>query len=56
MSIIKDYVIWYADYEPQPQTPYNYEFWQYAEKDGDIKAPYDMDIQVIKYYTSKDSE
>lgn len=56
MSIIKDYVIWYADYEPQPQTPYNYEFWQYAEKDGDIKAPYDMDIQVIKYYTSKDAE
>lgn len=56
MSIIKDYVIWYADYEPQPQTSYNYEFWQYAEKDGDIKAPYDMDIQVIKYYTSKDSE
>ena len=56
MSIIKDYVIWYADYEPQPQTPYNYEFWQYAEKDGDIKAPYDMNIQVIKYYTSKDAE
>ena len=56
MSIIKDYVIWYADYEPQPQTPYNYEFWQYAEKDGDIKAPYDMDIQVIKYYTLKDAE
>ena len=56
MSIIKDYVIWYADYEPQPQTPYNYEFWQYAEKDGDIKAPYDMDIQVIKYYTSKNAE
>ena len=56
MSIIKDYVIWYADYEPQPQTPYNYEFWQYAEKDGDIKAPYDMDIQVIKYYTSKEAE
>lgn len=50
MSKIKDYVIWYADYEQQPQTPYDYQFWQYAEKDGDIKAPYDMDIQLIKEY------
>lgn len=46
MSKIKDYVIWYADYEEQPQTPYTYQFWQYAEKDGDINAPYDLDIQV----------
>lgn len=48
MSKIKDYVIWYADYEEQPQSPYKFEFWQYAEKDGEIKAPYDLDVQVIK--------
>lgn len=48
MSAIKDYVMWYADYEEQPQSPYAFEFWQYAEKDGDLGAPYDLDIQVIK--------
>lgn len=48
MSVISKYVIWYADYEEQPQTPYNFQFWQYAEKDGDIHAPYDMDVMLIK--------
>lgn len=48
MAKLKDYVIWYADYEEQPQSPYAFEFWQYAEKEGDIKAPYDLDVQIIK--------
>lgn len=48
MTDISNYVIWYADYEEQPQTPYRFEFWQYAEKDGDIHAPYDMDVMLIK--------
>lgn len=45
---LSDYVIWYADYEEKPQTPYRFTFWQYAEKDGDIKAPYDMDVMMVK--------
>lgn len=45
---LSDFVIWYADYEAKPQTPYRFEFWQYAEKDGDIKAPYDMDVMMVK--------
>lgn len=48
LSKFEEYVIWYADYETVPQTPYRFEFWQYAEKDGDIHAPYDMDVMLIK--------
>lgn len=29
---LQDYPIWYADYEPIPQTPYNFVMWQYTEK------------------------
>lgn len=48
LSKFEDYVIWYADYEEYPQTPYRFEFWQYAEKDGEQHAPYDMDIMLIE--------
>lgn len=47
LSKLNDFVMWYADYEEQPQTPYRFEFWQYAEKGGKINAPYDLNIQVI---------
>lgn len=47
LSKFDDFVIWYADYEEVPQTPYRFTFWQYAEKDGEAKAPYDMDVMMV---------
>lgn len=32
MSKLKDYEIWYADYEDFPQTPYRYTYWQFSER------------------------
>ena len=29
---LQEYPIWYADYEPCPQTPYAFVMWQYTEK------------------------
>lgn len=43
---LSDYQIWYADYEPIPQTPYQFTFWQYSESgqvEG-IQGPVDLDI------------
>ncbi len=43
-----DIAVWYADYEPQPQTPYQFSFWQYANTgriDG-IGPAVDLDIQI----------
>ena len=40
------YPIWYADYEPIPQTPYQFTFWQYSESgqvEG-IQGPVDLNI------------
>lgn len=50
LSKLKDYPIWYADYTPIPQTPYNFEIWQYSESgkvDG-IKCDVDLNVQFIK--------
>lgn len=47
---LAQYPIWYADYEPMPQTPYQFEFWQYtntATVEG-ITGPVDLDIQLIR--------
>ena len=41
--------IWYADYEPQPQTPYRFTWWQYTDKgsvDG-VSGPVDLNIWMI---------
>lgn len=46
---LAEYPIWYADYEPLPQTPYQFEFWQYtntASIDG-IDGVVDLNIQLI---------
>ena len=43
------YPIWYADYEPLPQTPYHYVFWQYdntASVPG-IAGETDVNLQMI---------
>lgn len=45
---LKDYPIWYADYEMLPQTPYQFEFWQYTNTaviDG-IDGVVDLNIQL----------
>ena len=49
LSELTDYPIWYADYEPLPQTPYHFSFWQYTNKASvpGISGETDMDIQLI---------
>ncbi len=32
LSQLSDYPIWYADYEEVPQTPYDFEMWQYTNE------------------------
>lgn len=49
MSQLQEYKFWYADYEPSPQTPYHFEFWQYSEK-GRVKGisgNVDLNIQFM---------
>lgn len=50
MDELTEYLVWYADYEPKPQTPYDFCFWQYtneAKVEG-ISGNTDLDIQLIK--------
>ncbi len=50
MKALEEYPIWYADYEPAPQTPYYFSFWQYSEKgsvDG-IEGKVDLDVQFCR--------
>ena len=50
MEKLADYPIWYADYEPAPQTPYRFTFWQYSEKgqvDG-IEGGVDLNVQFCE--------
>ena len=46
---LAEYPIWYADYEPLPQTPYHFVFWQYTNEgrvDG-MAGDIDLDIQLL---------
>ena len=46
---LSDYPIWYADYEPLPQTPYDFVMWQYTSSgtvDG-IKGRGELNIQFV---------
>lgn len=46
---LEQYPIWYADYEPLPQTPYHFDFWQYTNAgsvDG-ITGRTDLNIQLM---------
>ena len=48
LSRMPEIPIWYADYEPYPQTPYHFEIWQYSEKgqiDG-IEGAVDLNLQL----------
>lgn len=45
-----EYPVWYADYEVLPQTPYQFEFWQYSNQgkvDG-IHGDVDLNLQLIR--------
>lgn len=47
---LSDYPIWYADYEPLPQTPYDFVMWQYTSRgtvEG-IEGSVDLNIQFLK--------
>ncbi len=49
LAQLSAYPIWYADYEPYPRTPYQFEFWQYSNTgtvEG-IPGDTDLDIQLI---------
>ena len=41
--------VWYADYEPAPQTPYDFEYWQYSNEARvpGVNGACDVDIQMI---------
>ena len=45
---LEEYTIWYADYEEQPQSPYQFEIWQYGHGESDgIEGKVDVNIQLI---------
>ena len=46
---LSDLPVWYADYEPLPQTPYHFDYWQYTNQgsvDG-ITGNVDINIRMI---------
>lgn len=49
MEQLKEYPIWYADYEKIPQSPYDFCFWQYSceGKVNGISTPVDLNIQFV---------
>ena len=50
LSQLLEYPIWYADYEPTPQTPYAFRCWQYSNTgtvDG-VEGEVDLDIWLVE--------
>lgn len=51
MKEISRYKVWYADYEKYPQSPYDFEFWQYTcfgVVPGAVTQKMDLDIWLIR--------
>lgn len=51
MSRLDDVVIWYADYNQIPESPYRFTFWQYSETgsvDGVPEPATDLNVWFIK--------
>ncbi len=50
LTKLTDYPIWYADYEAIPQTPYDFEYWQYTNegKVPGIQGYVDIDIRLMR--------
>ncbi|MCM1184624.1 MAG: glycoside hydrolase family 25 protein [Roseburia sp.] len=49
LEALSEYPIWYADYEPLPQTPYAFRFWQYTNEGSvnGIQGAVDLNIELI---------
>ena len=48
MEKLKDYQIWYADYNKIPQTPYDFKYWQFSEVgivDG-VEGQVDLNVMI----------
>ena len=57
MNALSKYSFWYGDYEPNPQTPYMFKFWQYSNDrhvDG-IDTDVDMDLWIVPKDQTTDS-
>ncbi len=50
LSQLEAYPLWYADYRPEPQTPYRFTFWQYSEsgKVPGIHGGADLNVEFVK--------
>ncbi len=50
MSDLMDYPFWYADYEPLPQTPYRFRYWQYDNQGTvpGIGGPADLNLEFVR--------
>ncbi|MBR1758379.1 MAG: glycoside hydrolase family 25 protein [Lachnospiraceae bacterium] len=50
MEALSDIPFWYADYEPQPQTPYAFEIWQCSEsgKIPGIAGNVDVNLRFLR--------
>ncbi len=48
MKKLEKYPFWYADYEPLPQTPYDFLYWQYSNtgRIPGVEGTVDLDIQL----------
>ena len=46
---LSEYPLWYADYEPVPQTPYHFRFWQYTNQGQvpGITGNIDLNIEMV---------
>ncbi len=49
-KVLNSYKIWYADYEPVPQTPYHFTWWQYTNEGSvpGIDGPADIDMWLVE--------
>jgi len=49
MTTLSAYPIWYADYEALPQSPYDFEFWQYSQtgRVEGINGNVDLDLRIV---------
>ena len=50
LTLLSDYPIWYSDFEPHPQTPYYFSYWQYSNTGSvpGISGTVDLDIRLME--------
>ena len=47
MTQLQEYTFWYADYESVPQTPYDFDMWQYSEKGNVAGISGNVDLNIM---------